>query len=388
MPEQDIEKPAPTPAPAPNPAQSPSPSTAPVTSPAPTPEKPPFDDPFASVSVSKSVAPAPAADSKTSVSDKGGKPMAGKKDGIAEQRARIEQQNSLLAEREKDIQQMRSEIETLKKQGGGDVSALTSTIEQQNHQIQKLQNELGSRDYTKHPDYQSKYEKPFYDAAENARNIIESLVVTDTEGNERAAQWQSDFATLYSLPRAAARKLAKQQFGDDSSSVMQQYDELHRLDSTRAKALSDWSKNATEREKSERASQLANRHKVSQAFELVTKKLEESDPMFAIKPDNVEENELLKKSTGIVNEAFFNRDSKTLPELVVLDAAVRRRAISEPILRHRLSAALSELDDLRAKIAGRNGSKSGDVRRNAPPAGETQDNEDFVAQARRELNAA
>jgi hypothetical protein len=377
-------------APAPAPAATPAPA-----SPAPPASQTPIRDPFGDVIAQpakkadaappkpgeKPAAPAQAAPKP------GEKVVAAKKDPVAEQRARIDQQNTLIKQKDEELVKIRQEVEQLRQSSGGDAKSLSATIEKLQNENKQLRGELGARDYTKSEEYTGKYEKPFNDAAEYGKNVIESLTVTDADGVERAADWKKDFAPIYSLPRAAARARAREMFGEDAPSVMQQYDDLHRIDAQRQKAVQEWQATAEEREKTTRGTQIANQQKVAKGFELVTSKLTESDPLFQIKPDDAESSDLWKKSEAVVNQAYYNRSGKTLAELVVLDAAIRMRAINEPVLRARLAKVEAELADYKDRVNGRERSRGGDVRRVAEPAGEGE-SENWEKELTSKLKAA
>lgn len=357
---------------APTPAPSPSPAPAPATK---------LNDPFSSLTAPKEAPkePAPAdaaADGKepakgqpAPAAPKDGKQPVVAKNSESKLQERVTQQNTAIATKDRELTGLRQQVQELTARGGVDTKALTASIESQKKEIERLQGELGAKDYTRHPDYITKYDKPFNDAAVSAKEIVESLTVSDADGNERPANWGKDFAGLYSLPRSAARLRAKELFGEDAPSVMQQYDDLHRLDGNRQKAVSEWQKNSTERETQTRSQQLQHQQKVAQGFEMVTKSLRENDPLFSENPADAEHSELWKKSQSIVDDAYFNRGKKTLAELVVLDSAIRLRAINEPILRSKLAKVEAELADYKARLDGKETSKNGSVRRRTDATG-------------------
>ena len=289
--------------------------------------------------------------------------MAVRKDPIAEQRTRIEQQNITIATTTKERDELHREVERMRQ--SGDTTALMASIQELKKKNEQLTGEISSRDFSKSPDFQTKYEKPFNDAANHGKKIVESLQVTDAEGNARAADWKKDFAPIFSLPRPAARARAKEMFGEDAGDVMAQYDKLHELQDSKEQALAEWQTGATERDQQQRAQTLVRQQNISQAFDLVTKNFMESDPEFQEKPDDAERSELWKKSQSIVDKAYMERDKLAPHELILLDAAIRLRAINEPVLRSRLAKMTEERDELLSRLGEKETSTSGSTRKKA-----------------------
>lgn len=328
-------------------------------------------DPFASVKVE--AAPAKVEEAKANdkkndktqqVIDKPAKVMAGKK-GEPDLQTRVAQQNKAIADKDAKIKALEGEVGTLKSKSGGDTTALTTELQKTRDEVKRLQGELGAKDYTKHPEYQSKFQKPYEDACEDASEIFSSLMITDDDGEVRKADWDTDFPQIYRMKRDAALIYAKKAFPEDYQTVMSNYDQIHKLDKARRKSLTEWQGTATQREQQERAQSIEMQQKVAKGFEAVTNSLREQDPMFQEKPDDAEHSDLWKKSQSIVDQAYFERHKKTQAELVLLDAAIRMRAINEPILRHQLAKRDAEIIELKARIEGKAASKDGSVRHQA-----------------------
>lgn len=379
MPEATLEKPdadlpfTPTPEPAPTPAAKPSP------------EPVKLNDPFADLKPPTAKPAAKAADAKVEPKP-GDKPAEGavppdkklavRKNPLEEQRTRIEQQNGVIAQTTKERDGLRREVESLRTKGGGDTSALTKKIEELNQKNQQLVGEISARDYSKHPDFVAKYQQPFDKAADYGKRVVESLQIADEAGNLRDAKWDTDFAPIYQLPRGAALRQAKAMFGEDVNaiaSVMGQYDKLHELQDAKTQALTDWQKGADERDQKERANTLVRQQNITQAFEMVTKKFVEDDAEFQIKPDDAEGKALWDKSQAIVDRAYFGRDKLAPHEQIMLDSAVRLRAINEPILRHRIAKLTEELADYKARFEEKEASTNGKTRKTGTEAATTED---------------
>ena len=352
---------------------TPPPAAQPAATTSPAPEKPKINDPFASLMLKKEE-PKPKADDKPAddkpkeesdkpkaddVAPPADKKVAVRKDPVAEQRKRIDEQNRIIESERNEKAELKRKLDELSK-GGGDAPAFAEKTKEYETRIKQLEGELAARDYSKHPDYIAKFEKPFNDAAEYGRKIIESLEVIQEDGTIRAADWKKDFASIYGLPRSAARQKAKELFGEDSVSVMSQYDELHRLDESRSKALQDWQSTADERGKKERAEQVARLEAATNAFKSATKDMTDANAeIFADSAEDAEENDLRKQSMSLVDAAYFSRDKLNPQELLVLDAAIRLRAAHFPILQRRLEKALAQVKEYESRIKGEEASANG-----------------------------
>lgn len=361
---------------------TPEPGSTPAAKPAQEPVK--LNDPFADLKPpTAKVEPKTAkpADGKTETKPAEGavpadKKVAVRKNPLEEQRTRIEQQNGVISQTTKERDDLRREVESLRKQGGGDSAAMTKMVEELRQKNQQLTGEIAARDYSKHPDFVEKFQKPFDKAADYGKRVVESLQVTGEDGVTRDAKWDTDFAPIYQLPRGAALRQAKALFGEDVNaitSVMSQYDKLHELSDAKTQALTEWQTGANEREQKQRAEELMRSQNISQAFDLVTKKFMEDDPEFTIKPDDAEGKALWDKSQAIVDRAYFGRDKLAPHEQIMLDSAVRLRAINEPILRHRIAKLTEELNDYKSRLDERETSTNGKVRKTGTEAAATED---------------
>jgi len=326
----------------------------------------PKAEPKADTEAPKRLADEPEFKEGEKTSDKPVKPTLKRVDPIAQQRTRIEELNRLHDAQKAEATKWREKAEKLEKQGGGDVSAFTIKQQEAEKQIAELRGKLASKDYAQHPDYIKNYEEPFKNAAGYAKKIVDSLEVTLPDGTVRPANWDTDFGPLYGLSRAAARKQAQEMFGMDAPSVMAQYDEIHKLQENKDKALNDWQSGADEREQKERADNLRNLEESTKAFQSATKDMTEANAeLFQDNPDDADELSLRQKSTSLVDAAYFNRDKIPPKELLVLDAAIRLRAINYPVAERRLKAALSELAEYKERVEGKEASKAGKTKRTA-----------------------
>lgn len=362
----------------------------------PAPDKQKLADPFAELKLPPKEKAAPdkkddkATAATTAPKTESGKTTAVRKDPIREQRERIEQQNKTIADTTRERDELRQKLAALEARGGGDTAAMTKLVDELKQKNAQLSGEISARDYSKSEEFQTKYGKPFDAAANYAKNVIESLQVTDADGNSRDAKWETDFAPIYQLPRGAALRQAKALFGEDTNaiaSVMSQYDELHKLQFAKDTALTEWQKGADEREQKQRAESLVRQQNIEKAFDMVTKNYMENDAEFQVKPDDKDLQGLWDKSQALVDKTYFSRDKLAPHELILLDAAVRLRAINEPVLRAKLARAMEELAEYKARFEEKEASKNGDTRRTTA-ATETAEQEDWQKELKEKLAAA
>jgi len=372
-------------------AAAPSPTPPPGGEPAPAPK---FDDPFKAVTIPpKSPNPPEKKDDKAGDGAPPEKKTAVRKDPVAEQRARIEQQNKELADTKRERDELKQKFEEAQKRGGGDVEAFTKRSQELESEIKTLRGKIAERDYSQHPEFIDKFEKPFQSAAAYGKKIVDSLEVNEPDGNggtkPRAASWEKDFAPLYQLPRGAARARAKELFGDDAPTVMAEYDKIHQLDEAKSGALKQWSSTADEREQTTRAETLRRAQEATTAFNSAIKDMTEAEPLFKPNPEDPDEVEMFKKSQDVVDTAYLNRAKLSPQEQLVYDAAIYTRARALPLVMHRLAAANAMVKELEERISGKAASRSGATRQPAPPAGIQDPNaEDWKSDFRKTVGAA
>lgn len=370
----------------------------------------PMRDVFAPKPKADKPAPAPAKDAKTETADKPGEKKAGEtadKPGdkkVVAAAKKGEGENSVIAQirnAEKAATQRANDLERqlgeLKKNGGGDTAALTTTLAEKDKEIARLQSEIGTLNYRKNPDFVTKYQKPFTDAQNDAVEIIESLkVVTgqDADGKDvtRPASFEEDFLPLTSLKgataaevRGRAREQLKKMFGADAPEAMAQWDRLRELSRKRNEALKEYSSKSGEIEAQERAKQVQQRENFKKASDIASNDLlEQHQELFGERPDDPEGNSIRQKGLEYVDRLFFNSDKLTPDEFVALSASARWRAGNFDRMRRDLSLAHDEIAELKARINGGEQSINGDTRK----SGEQIETADPAEQIKKDMAKA
>lgn len=249
---------------------------------------------------------------------------------------------------------------------GMDTTALTEQLTAREKALQAAQSELAAIRYEKSDEYKKKYDQPFTEAAEYAKQVIENLNVIEGDG-ERAAKW-NDFAAIWNLPPGRAEMEAQKMFGAASAVVLRHLDKLRDLDHARKQALRDHEAGATEREKAARAQQAQASERINAAWKMAEKELIERNPdHYGEKPGDDERNSLWKESLALVDQAYTGRAKLNETELVVLDANVRLQAAAYPVLVRELAQTKHQLEQYKIRLGEKEGSKpASDKSRPAP----------------------
>lgn len=272
--------------------------------------------------------------------------------------------------------QLRAELDEFKRKGGGDTAALTTTIAEKDKRIAQLESELGGINYTKHPDFINKFQKPFQAATKTAQNVIESLsVVTgvDEDGNKtvRPASWNTDFIPLTNISgetpakiRAAAREQIKKLFGEDAPEAMQQWDRLKELSDKRIEAVNEWNSRRGEMEAQERAKHLQASENYRKAFDIANQDLlEQHQDRFGERPDDEEYNKIRSAALAHVDTLFRSPEKLSAQEFIALSAAIRWRAGNFDALQQDHAKLKQENAELLARINGSEESAGGKTRK-------------------------
>lgn len=230
--------------------------------------------------------------------------------------------------------------------------------------LDEVQNEMRFIDYTKHPEYQEKYQKPYEEAWQRAVSELSEINVVDPETNQPRTASAEDLMTLVNLPLGKARELAEQYFGNFADDVMGHRKEIRKLFETQQKALKDAKEQGGTREKQ---MQETSQKKFAEVTKAVTEIWEKSnseikaDPkfgkFFAPVEGDEEGNARLQRGYELADSAFGKdpRDPSLSAEdranIVRVHTAIRNRAAAFGRLVHSLSKAEAERDALKERLA-------------------------------------
>lgn len=366
--------PAPSaPAPAATPAPAPSPSPAPassVPSPQAAPSAPSGDgdsDPFASLDARIGKRPDKAPGDKTKQPDK---EPASKDDRTVTApkalREQLEKTNGELKTYKERVASYEAKIAEFESKGK-DTTALSERLAAIEKERDDARAEARALKQEASPEFKDKWEKPFNQAADYAKSLVEQLQVGEFVQNEetgtrewkpsRAATWE-DFGQLYSMPAAKAAQTARQMFGDDAPLVIGQLNDLHRLDYQRGKALEEERTNWKANESKQQADQVRQREAWTAAAAKAEQQLKEKfADRYVASPEDTEAAEFLAEG-----ERLLNQKPKTMQEAAQIHARNKLNAISAHLAFHRVAVQKAEIEELKAEIEELRGGKPGKTR--------------------------
>lgn len=374
-------------APAPKPAAAAptAPVAAPVASPAPAAPAPvESDDPF-QMPAPKAAPAAPAANGKSA--DANGAPTEFDENRAAPKELRLhakklKDEKSALDAKVKELERAIAE----KDGRGADSSALTSRLNQIEKERDDYAAQLRAARQEASPEFKEKYDKPFNQAAEAARQEISELTITNAEdGTTRQATW-ADFSALYSLPVGKFIEQANALFGPAAQFVIQKREQLQTLDRARRMALEEEKAQFKQRDEKDRAESVRNREKDTAFLAEQHKRLAESVDDYKVDPTDKESLDAQKYALDAFDKAPESREKS-----LVKFAHIRARVAAFAVNKVKLSRANAKIAELEAQVADLKGSAPGGTHRSttAPVTnGEDDSMESFLEGARKAVTAA
>jgi ribosomal protein L29 len=207
----------------------------------------------------------------------------------------------------------------------------------------------------KTPEFKEKWERPFNEAAEYARELITQFSVETAEGR-KPADWEKDFGSVYNLPYEAAEERATALFGANRAPVvMRQYEELHKLERVASKAWEAEKGQYNQREQE----RVANAAKEQEAFKAAHKSttdgwIRKYPDMYGDDPSDPKVAEIFKQGLEAVDEL-----PQTFAQMVAKRTRNRLDAAAAPRLRYELGKVRKELAAMKAKMENGAASRPG-----------------------------
>lgn len=125
---------------------------------------------------------------------------------------------------------------------------LTGRMAELEKQNQALAEEIRYVNYSKHPEFEQKYRKPYEDQWKKAMEEMGELTLQDPASGQERPFNARDLLELVNLPLKKAREAANALFGDFADDVMAHRNEIKRLFDNQQKALDEARKSGAERE--------------------------------------------------------------------------------------------------------------------------------------------
>jgi len=254
--------------------------------------------------------------------------------------------------------------------------------------LQEIEEELKFTDYTKSEEYKEKFEKPFVDAYLSGRARIAQLKVVEKRNDmdeviQPARQATADdFDALMKIADdGEASDWAHDKFGNRAPIALFARERAQELNSARTKAVEDYRKNGSEREKARSMEAQSFQKTMSEAIDRHMAQASEKFPKwFKPDPTDTKGNEILERDQHIVARVVANgkplKDGETqwTPEQFAGHlAAIRHKAAAFNRLARQHTTASKRIAELEAELAGYKKSTpgSGDGKGTSTP----QDNE-------------
>ena len=373
-------------APAPKPAAAApgAPVAAPTASPAPAAAAPvESDDPFeqpakVAAAVAKPGAGSPAAPTEPKEFD----PERAVPKELREHAKRLKSENQTLAQKAKELEEKIKQVEAR----GGDTASLTGRLAAIEKERDDAMAQLRAARQEASPEFKEKYDKPFNQAAEAARQEISELTITNAEdGTTRQATW-ADFAALYSLPVGKFIEQANALFGPAAQFVIQKREQLQALDRARRTALDEEKALFKQRDEKDRAESVRNREKDTAFLAEQHKRLAESVDDYKVDPTDKESLDAQKYALDAFDKAPESKEKG-----LVKFAHIRARVAAFAVNKVKLSRANAKIAELEAQVADLKGSAPGGTHRSttAPVTNGDDDSiESFLEGARKAVTAA
>ena len=242
---------------------------------------------------------------------------------------------------------------------GKDVTVLSEKLAKLEKDLEESRAEARQLKGEQSPEFKERYEKPFNQAADYAKNIVERMAVYDENGQPVGkASWDQHFIPLYHLHRddpTAAIEKAETLFGKGAQIVLNHIQELDRRHRERDMAAVQEKEQYAERQKTMEAENVKRREGFKLAQEQAEKALSEKYPeWYSPTPDDKEGQELIAEGRKLVE-----MKPKTFNEAVTLTARNRLNLIAFPWLADRYEKAKAELAALKEENAKLRGSGPG-----------------------------
>ena len=238
---------------------------------------------------------------------------------------------------------------------GKDAEALIAQLETERKEKEQLKADLRRARKEVDPEFVKTYETPFQEMSGEARSAIRTIQVEDPDTDEvRQGDWNS-FVKLYGYNEFLATKEAKKLFGEDGAAVvMRYYQELHRLDKAKTRALNEVHAKWKEEETAEQAKAVEektraqqNQEKVNQFWTKINTDLAEKVEDYHDSPDDKELVDLRTKALS-----KYDEPAKTFQDQIIKDAHNRQRVAASFVLKVKLQRALKELAESKAELDG------------------------------------
>lgn len=294
---------------------------------------------------------------------------------------------------EQDLLAKNAEIEAIKSKPAEDPEkkSLQERLAEREKRLADMESEMRFRHYEGSQEYKEKYEQPFIDAFQTGRQKTASLKIVEQKNEETGEVLSpSRQATAADFDRIAmiadddaATELAHQMFGNKAPLILYHRERVQELNNAKFKAVEDYRKQGSEREKQFAEQSKAQREKMVGMFNQITNQAIEKFPeLFKPVEGDDKGNELLKKGFDLVDSIFKNENVNQIPpdKLVAIHAAVRNRAAGFGRLLHQKRGLEAKVAELEKELADFRGSEPGAGAGDGKTKAKVEDGSDWESQ--------
>lgn len=301
----------------------------------------------------------------------------------AELRTRYDEAKAKIANLEPKVQQYERELAELRAKAS-DTKPFEERVSALQKENEALKEEIRYVNYQKHPEFVTKYQKPYQEAWGKAVAEISQLSITMDDGTTRRAT-ANDFLALANAPLDQLDNLAEAWFPKSAARVVRHVEKVRDLAEAQEAALTDARKSAGEREKQQTEQRQQGAKKIADTYVQSTTELTQKYPKwFAPEEGDEAGNELLKKGFEYADSVFHGNGSLAPEQKVKRLAVVRAKAANHDRLASKLKAASARIKELEADLAEYEKSGGGTAGAGSPGGG---DRKDFFTDAMREIES-
>lgn len=231
--------------------------------------------------------------------------------------------------------------------------ALSERLTFYEQRMKQLEDELKFAAYERSDEYQEKYDKPYVQAYQSAREKVGRLKITTADGEQVQAK-PEDFDRLMRIQDDdAAAEAAVEMFGAGKAPVVMYHRErVLELLQARFHASNEYRKNGEERFKQEAEQNQAWQKQVSTLWEAENKQAMEKYEWFRPKDGDDDGNKLLNEGYQLTDLAFSDKlSSYPIETQVRIHAALRNRAAAFGRVVHWNKQLNQKVADLEKELA-------------------------------------
>lgn len=242
---------------------------------------------------------------------------------------------------------------------------VTERLSKAEARVKELEDDLRFTDYQRHPEFVTKYQKPYNDAWKLATSELSEVAITDPNTGAQRPATAEDMLALVNLPLGQAREYANKLFGEFADDAMGHRKEIKRLFDAQQNALKEARENGATHAKQVQEQTQAQRQQVDKAIkdtwesakrEVVT---HEKHSLYLNPVEGDQKgNAALAKGIEFADKAFSanprdpSLSSEQRKEVVRMHAALMYRAAAYPRMRQWIEERDARIKELQERLDG------------------------------------